>query len=389
VIAYRIMMKKINLFTALLCALVIVTTPSFSQEAKDSIKTYPGGEAHSVKTYPHDFTCDRPKNVILFIGDGMGVAQVYAGLTANKGNLFLENFKHIGFTKTYSANRYITDSAAAATAIATGQKTDNGVIGMDPDQQSVKNITESASKRGIAAGIVATSSITHATPGAFVAHQRNRSQEEEIALDFLASGIDVFIGGGVDFFTKREDGRDLINEFTRQGYAVKQDLEEIRSFEGSKLLGLTAPRANGRLSDRGDMLPISTETAINVLKQNEKGFFLMVEGSFIDSGGHANNTIQIVEEVLDLDRTIGKALDFAAKDGQTLIVVASDHETGGMTINGGSFESGMVKGEFTTGGHTGVMTPIFAYGPGASEFGGIMENTDIHAKIYKLLFGEK
>lgn len=259
------MMKKINLFTALLCALVIVTTPSFSQEAKDSIKTYPGGEAHSVKTYPHDFTGDRPKNVILFIGDGMGVAQVYAGLTANKGNLFLENFKHIGFTKTYSANRYITDSAAAATAIATGQKTDNGVIGMDPDQQSVKNITESASKRGIAAGIVATSSITHATPGAFVAHQRNRSQEEEIALDFLASGIDVFIGGGVDFFTKREDGRDLINEFTRQGYAVKQDLEEIRSFEGSKLLGLTAPRANGRLSDRGDMLPISTETAINVL----------------------------------------------------------------------------------------------------------------------------
>lgn len=114
----------------------------------------------------------------------------------------------------------------------------------------------------------------------------------------------------------------------------------------------------------------------------------MVEGSFIDSGGHGNNTVQVIEEVLDFDQAVGKALEFAAANGETLVVVTADHETGGMAILDGSFETGMLKGGFTTGGHTGVMVPIFAYGPGASEFIGIMENTDIHAKIKKLLLEE-
>lgn len=384
---------KINIMSRQIKTLIITVTviianviPVFTQGAKDSLKTYPGGKAYDVKTYPHKFKSKRPKNVILFIGDGMGVAHVYAGLTANRGSLFLENFKHIGFTKTHSANRYITDSAAAATAIATGHKTNNGAIGVGVDQQPVKNITESAFKRGLATGLVATSSITHATPAAFVAHQLNRNQEEDIAIDILKSDIDVFIGGGYDFFTKREDGRNLVNELIHKGYTVKQCLDSLQLFKGKKLAGLTASRGNGRLKERGDMLPISTEVAINVLQQNKKGFFLMVEGSFIDSGGHGNNTVQVIEEMLDLDRAIGKALDFAAKDGQTLIIVASDHETGGMTINDGSFETGMVRGEFTTGGHTGVMTPIFAYGPGASEFVGIMDNTEIRTKILNLLF---
>jgi alkaline phosphatase len=125
------------------------------------------------------------------------------------------------------------------------------------------------------------------------------------------------------------------------------------------------------------MLPVSTETAINILSQDKDGFFMMVEGSQIDWGGHENNTSYIAEEMLDFDKAIGKALDFAANDGKTLIVVTADHETGGFSIPGGDIKAGMVSGGFNTGGHTGVMVPVFAYGPGAEKFAGIMENTDV------------
>ncbi|MDO9613475.1 MAG: alkaline phosphatase, partial [Bacteroidota bacterium] len=128
-----------------------------------------------------------------------------------------------------------------------------------------------------------------------------------------------------------------------------------------------------------------TETALNILNQNKKGFFIMIEGSQIDWGGHANNTIYIVNETLDFDRSIGKALEFAAKDGETLIIVTADHETGGMAIAGGDLKSGMVKGAYTTGGHSAIMVPVFSYGPGAENFTGIMENTDIPKNIMKLL----
>lgn len=376
--------KKSTISVVILIGLFCFST-IFAQETSKDVTLYQGGEAYEVKTYPQDFKTDTPQNVILFIGDGMGVAHLFAGLTANKGNLFIQNCKYIGFAKTASSDRYVTDSAAGATAISTGTKTYNGAIGVGPDKNPIKTILEEASEKGKATGLVSTSSITHATPASFIAHQPSRSQEEDIATDFLKTDIDVFIGGGYDFFAKREDGRNLVNELVRKGYTVERELSKIEAYDGKKLAGLTAPKGNPRVADRGLMLPVSTQTAINVLQKNKNGFFLMVEGSFIDSGGHGNNTVQVVEEVLDLDKAVGKALDFAAKDGNTLVIVTADHETGGMTINDGSFETGMVKGAFTSTGHTGVMVPIFAYGPGASEFIGIMENTDIYTKIKKLL----
>ena len=133
------------------------------------------------------------------------------------------------------------------------------------------------------------------------------------------------------------------------------------------------------------MLPVATKTAVRVLNENKKGFFLMVEGSQIDWGGHANSTQYVVEDMLDFDQAVGAALEFAASDGKTLVIVTSDHETGGMAVTGGNMNAGMVKGGFTTGGHTGVMVPVFAYGPGAAEFTGIMDNTDIYSKMNKLL----
>ena len=380
-------MKKI-LIT--LISLLWVST-IFAQEnyktiaQKDSVKTYLGGDAYFVKTYPQTFKAKKPKNIILMIGDGMGTSQIFAGLTANHGSLFLENFKSVGFSRTQSASDYITDSAAGGTALSSGYKTYNHAIGVDTDTIPQPTILEKAEAKGLATGLVSTSAITHATPASFIAHQSSRNSYEAIAADFLKTDINVFIGGGYKHFTERKDSLNLVEELESKGYTILQDMDEIVNFKSGKLAGLTASEHNGRAPERNDMLPKATKKAISLLNQDKDGFFLMVEGSQIDWGGHQNNTIYIVQEMLDFDKSIGQALEFAAKDGETLIIVTADHETGGFSINGGDINSGMVKGEFTTGGHTAVMVPVFAYGPGSQNFTGIMQNTEIAKRMMKLL----
>jgi alkaline phosphatase len=356
-------------------------------KAEDPEKTYVGGPSYEVKMFPANHKGKKPKNVVLFIVDGMSLPHLHAALTANGGRLFLENFKHMGFAKTHSADKYITDSAAGGTALATGQKTYNGAIAVDMDKKPLKTILQEASEKGLATGLVSTSAITHATPASFIAHQPSRNMYEEIAADFLKTDIDVFIGGGYKHFTTRKDGRNLAEELRAKGYRVEQAMNTIRTINSGKLAGLMAEEHAPRMEKREDMLPVATNTAINILSNNKKGFFLMVEGSQIDWGGHEGSTIYIVEDMLDIDQTVGLALEFASKNRETLVVVTSDHETGGMTILDGDYETGMVKGAFSTGGHTGIMVPVMAWGPGASEFTGIMDNTDIHKKIQKLLIG--
>lgn len=351
----------------------------------DSLKTYIGGKKYEVRTYEQDFKARKPKNVILMIGDGMGVAEVFAGITANGGHLFLDNFKHVGFSKTQSADKYITDSAAGGTALATGQRTYNGAIGVNTDTVAIKTILEMAEDKNMATGLVSTSAITHATPASFIAHQGSRGSYEDIAADFMKTDIDVFIGGGYKHFSQRADKRDLTKELQAKGYQVLRNMDEIAKVTSGKLAGLTADEHNEVYPKRKMDLPLSTATAINILDNNKNGFFIMVEGSQIDWGGHANNTIYIVNEMLDFDRAVGKALDFASKDGETLIIVTADHETGGMALADGNMATGKVKAAFTSGDHTAVMVPVFAYGPGAENFTGIMENTDIPKNIMKLL----
>lgn len=377
-----------------LLAICTFSFGTFAQDAyltaksADDDKTYQGHTPYEVKMYPQKFKAEKPKNIIFLIGDGMGVTQVFSGLTANQGHLFIENCRHIGFSKTQSADDYITDSAAGGTALSCGVKTYNGAIGVNADTVKVKSILEEAEDKGLATGLVSTSAITHATPASFIAHQPSRGMYEEIADDFLKTDIDVFIGGGNDHFTKRKDGRNLAEELKEKGYTVETDINEIAKVESGKLAGLTAGVHNGRIEERGDMLRLATSTAINILDNNKKGFFLMVEGSQIDWGGHANSTVYIVEDMLDFDQTVGQALEFAAKDGETLVLVTSDHETGGMALTGGDISEGVVKADYPTKSHTAVMVPVFAYGPGAEEFIGIMENTDIHDKMKKLLIGK-
>ncbi len=329
------------------------------------------------------------KNIILMIGDGMGIAQIHAGLTANKGHLELERCKEIGFSKTSSSNSYITDSGAGATAFSIGMKTFNGAIGVDKDTMMHPTILEQASQKGWATGLIATSEIVHATPAAFIAHQANRRDYENIALDFLKTPIDVFIGGGRQYFETRSDKQNLLDKLIENGYEVVYTIEDIVKSKSDKLVGLTAQKATPKYSEgRGDMLQKATLKAINILQKNKNGFFLVVEGSQIDWGGHANDLGYVVDEMLDFDRTIGKVLDFADANGETLVIITADHETGGLALDTGSFSTGEVKGKFTTDHHTGVMVPVFSYGPQANQFKGIYENTAIYTKIKQIMAKE-
>ncbi len=327
------------------------------------------------------------KNIILMIGDGMGLAHLYAGYTAQKGVLNITSIPYIGIKKTNSSDNYITGSASSGTAMSTGKKTKNGMLGMGPDSTKLKTILELAEEYGLATGVISTSSITHATPAAFVSHQVSRHMPEAIAYDFLKSDIDLFIGGGKKYFAERSDQANLIDSLEAKNFEVLTDIQKVKNFEGGKLAGLLAEGHIPRYSEgRGDMLPVSTEKAINTLRANQKGFFLMVESSQIDWGGHANDTEYIVEEVIDFDNAVEKALDFAREDGETLVIVTADHETGGFAVDQGNLEKGEITGKFTTDGHTGLWVPVYAYGPGATSFAGFYDNTDLFAKM-KSAFG--
>lgn len=388
--------NSIFIKAAILAALLVNIT-LFSGSAQentnstkaDSAKIYNGGEFYPVASYEYTGKAKKPKNVILMIGDGMGPAQIYAGMTANGGKININNFKNVGFATTYCANKFVTGSAASGTALATGQKTNYRYVGVDTNGDAIENIREMSEKMGKATGVVSTSSITHATPASFVAHQPDRGMEEAIALDFVKSNIDVFIGGGYDFFAKRKDGKNLITELESEGYQIALNLDELRKIERGKLAGLLAPKGTGRKTERGEVLAVASKTALNILDKDPDGFFLMIEGSQIDWGGHANDMTYIIEETLDFDKAVGIVLEFAARNKETLVIVTADHETGGLNIEDGNLETGMVKGGFTTGGHTGIMVPVFAFGPGAEEFTGFMDNTDIPKRIMKYLKAEQ
>ncbi|UZR97546.1 alkaline phosphatase [Chondrinema litorale] len=322
------------------------------------------------------------KNIIFMIGDGMGLTQVYAGMTAKHGHLNLERCKHIGLVKTYSASSYITDSAAGATAYATGKKTYNAAIGVDADTIPQKSILKIAQENGLSTGLIATCTLTDATPACFVAHQPDRNMHEAIAVDYVSSDVDVLIGGGNQFFTQREDGQNLLEKFAEQGYQTPATIEEVKNIKEGKIAAFLAPKdLPSKKSGRGNDLADGALKAIELLNKNEKGFFLMVEASQIDDGGHFNDAEYIKQEMVDFDETIGKVLDFAEQDGETLVVITADHETGGFSIIDGDLKEGRIKGAFGTGGHSSVMVPAFAFGPGAEEFMGFYENTSIFNKF--------
>jgi len=327
-----------------------------------------------------------PKNIILLVGDGMGLTQMSAGTYAYGNTSNFERCPVIGLHKPYASDKLVTDSAAGATAFACGQKTYNGAIAMDPDSIPLPTILEEAEKMGLSTGLIATSSIVHATPASFIAHNKYRKNYEEIAEDFLDTEIDFFIGGGRKFFDNRDnDERNLITELQSKGYVISNFFDEELSditVDPTKNFGyLTAnaeplPHGQGR-----DYLPLAVEKALAHLSNHgDKGFFLMIEGSQIDWGGHANKIDYVLDEWQEFNGVVGDVLDWANKDGETLVVITADHETGGLAIQ---YESKMdsIVPAFTSDYHTGTLIPVYSSGPGSEDFGGIYENTDIYHKM--------
>ena len=328
----------------------------------------------------------RPVNIILFIGDGMGVAQLSAGIAVSDKTFVVEHFKYAGYCKTSSFDRYVTDSAAAATAIACGVKTRNGMLGMGPDTTLVASIMEIAHKNGLATGLVCTSAITHATPAGFVAHNSGRGNYEYKALDFMKGTNDVFIGGGSNHFKKRKDGKDLTAQLRGQGYDVVFTLEDLMKSNANKIAGLLDTVHMARSVDgRFGMLEAMTSKAIETLSRNKKGFILMVEGSQIDFAGHGKDLAWNVSEVLDMERAVTKAYEFAEKSRNTLVVVTADHETGGLALTGGDLKKKTIEAVYATNNHTAVLVPVFSHGPGAERFTGIIDNTDFFPIFKELL----
>ncbi|WP_198265712.1 alkaline phosphatase [sulfur-oxidizing endosymbiont of Gigantopelta aegis] len=328
-----------------------------------------------------------PKNIIIFIGDGMGIAHISAGKIV-KGQLNLEQFKHIGLLTTHSQDALVTDSAAAGTAIATGYKTINHFISVTKEGKPLKTIMEYAQEANKATGIVVTSSITHATPAAFMAHVDNRKKEALIAKQISESHMDVLFGGGRGYFipgskptSLRNDEQDLLLNFP---LVISSEDEFNQLGDINSVVGLFAINELPKVNLRRPGLVQMTQKAISILAKNKQGFVLMVEGSQIDWGSHANEQDYLISEMLDFDEAVGVGLNFAKTNSQTLIIVLSDHETGGFAIHNGSLANKIVsESSFSRIEHTAEMVPIFSYGKGAKDFTGIIDN----AKVGQILNG--
>lgn len=321
----------------------------------------------------------------------MGLSQMSAAMYTSATPLALEQFPFVGFHKPYSSSDLITDSAAGATAFACGEKTYNGAIGVSADTIPMQTILEEANIRGLGTGMVATSTIVHATPASFAAHQPMRILYEQIAEDMCNSKVDLLIGGGKRYFDRRKsDDRDLLAELQSRGYLVADyfngKLSDVIPDPKLKFAYFTADNHPLPVNQGRSYLSYASRLAAEFLnvRSNEEGFFLMIEGSQIDWANHGNEGKLAIQETLDFDRAVGEVLRFAEKRGNTLVIVTADHESGGMALQPGS-KRGRIKTKFTTNGHTGSLVPVYAYGPGAEDFGGIYENTEIYYKMRDFL----
>ncbi|MFZ3147977.1 MAG: alkaline phosphatase [Methanothrix sp.] len=376
------------------------------------------------------------KNVILLIGDGMGFPQLTFARIDKAGEnlseygsveLFMDGMEQTGYVSTFSANSFVTDSAPASTAMATGNKTNNGVISQDataiPKKMDGKNLTtilEMAEKAGLSTGLITTTRITHATPAAFYAHVDNRDNESEIADQLSKSNVDVILGGGLQYFvgkndtdligkdSKRNDDRNLLADFASQGYVFVHNgtaFNKLDDKKTEKLLGLfegshmqyEMERQSSNESDPS--LAEMTEKALAILSKNPKGFFLMVEGGRIDHAGHERNLSKMVADTLAFDESVKTALDFASQKNDTLVMVTADHECGGLVLqpeNLEVYEGGVIDPIFASGTaktsgprydfitemneatHTAVDVPVMASGPGSEKVShGKLDNTQI------------
>jgi len=326
------------------------------------------------------------KNIILFIGDGMGLEHVRAAgmyLNGNPGTLIFESFPHQGTVTTYPANGSVTDSAAAATALATGKKVNNGTISMaiPGDGSELTTILEYYSSLGKSTGLVTTTFIAHATPAAFAAHEPNRSNYNQIALDYFTQTRPTLLLGGGGFGVSPELAR-------ANSYTVVTTKQELEALEPGANLKVSGQFGNGNLPFENSYpanlptLPEMTRAALSILTKNSKGFFLMIEGGRIDHASHSNDIVNTVKETVNFHEAVSYAYEWARLRTDTFIVVTADHETGGLKILKNNGKGNFPTVTWGTAGHTGKNVGIYVYGDRGTDIEGVIDNTD----IYSLLF---
>jgi alkaline phosphatase len=328
-----------------------------------------------------------PFSVILYIGDGAGLTYWSAAKLASS-QLSIERFPVVGLVDTEAVGSRITDSAAGATAYAAGVRTYNGAIGVSPDTTPVRTVLELAESRDMATGLVATATLTHATPAAFAAHVPSRNMHFEIAEQMAGADVDVMLGGGRRFFDpgERPDKVDLLRRLQARATVV-ESADELVALDPASvrtLVGFFAEENPGPALERSPTLPQMTDIALRVLEQDRDGFFLMVEGSQIDWRGHDHAPLrEVVAEMQDFDMAIRQGLMFQQRRPNTLVLVLADHSTGGLALH--YDEMGVFRAHYTTEGHTAEMIPMFAMGPGAAAFAGVMDNDQVGRLLLQLV----
>jgi len=331
-------------------------------------------------TFDHDVDSKQIKNVIFLIGDGMGLTQVSSGDFVTKGKLNMSKLESIGLVRTHSADNFGTDSAAGATAYATGVSTKNRAIGVGVNDETLTNITDLLANKEYTTGIITTDHVIGATPAAFYAHTKERDDKKTITRDLVRSNINFFAGAGQEDFN-------LLLPDLNQKFKIINDDSEINQFKNNNHFGyfLSNSGLKSMEDGRGDIMPSLLREVLPLFKEKGKPFFLMAEGAKIDSFGHTNNAGALIREVVDFDKMVGEALKFADLDGETLVIITADHETGGFSLPNGDLNTHSIEGDFNSHDHTGTMVPIFAYGPGAALFQGVYKNTDVHKKLLQLI----
>lgn len=357
------------------------TTRDFRGFQNDKLQLSEGIDTYR-PTYRNDGGKGSIRNVIFLIGDGMGLSQITAAAYANRG-LTLMNFNYIGLQRNNALGAFTTDSAAGGSALATGERHANRHISMTEEGEAVPSLSDWFRGKGLPVGVVTLGNAVDATPTAFYGHSVERDNADELTRCLLDAPVDLLCGSGIRQFTERGDGIDLIGELSKN-YRFVRSIDEINAAEG-RVVCIDERMDEAAEESNLGLLAEATRAAIDKLQERgDKGFFLMVEGAKIDYAGHSRCLPGSVIEMLSFDLAVAEALKFADENGQTLVVVTADHETGGLVLLDGDEQSGRIMGVYTTDDHTPAMLPVFAYGPGADRFCGTYLNTEIARRIREL-----
>jgi alkaline phosphatase len=349
------------------------------------LESPPAAPVGRVSNQPDGEPGPRPRNAILFVGDGMGLGAVSAAadLLDRPGSaLAMTDTDQMALVRTWASNNLSPDSAATATAMATGFKTRKKAVGVLEDGRAVRNLFEAARESGLSTGVITTSGLVDATPASFTVHAGWRDDYHEIFEKMLVSGTDLMIGGDWTRFSKAKKNREYLDLLARaeelgqnHGYRVILDPDEIAGAE-LPLLALFPPRPVGGNS-HGPQLAESTLRAFELLAENPDGFVLLVETEITDELGHSNDIASVMEGMRELDEAVAAVLAATEHAGDTLVVVTADHDTGTLAVVEGDYEEGRAAVRWASGDHSTQWVPLFAFGPGADRFRGVLDNTEI------------